>query len=143
MSFANSLKQEIARVSRKEIKANTDSTRRAVAQFRRDIAELKRVVKTMERRMSALEKEEKKRVGKPVAPDLAEGARFGGKWVRSHRHKIGLSQADYARLVGVSSLTIYNWESGRTRPRREQLNSWVAVRTLGKRDAERRLELLG
>lgn len=37
-SFAATLKQEITRLARKEIKANTDSTRRAVAQFRRDIA---------------------------------------------------------------------------------------------------------
>ena len=142
MSFAAALKQEIARLARKEIKANTDSTRRAVAQFRRDIAELKRGVKSMERRLAALEREEKKRVGKPATPDLAEGARFAPRWVRSHREKIGFSQADYAKLVGVSALTIYNWESGKTRPRKEQLAAWVAVRKLGKREAERRWEML-
>ena len=94
MSFAAALKQEITRLARKEIKANTDSTRRAVAQFRRDIAELKRLAKSMERRLAALERQEMKRLGKRVSADLAEGARFSPRWVRSHREKIGFSQAD-------------------------------------------------
>ncbi len=139
-TFASALKQEITRLARKEIKAETVSTRRAVAQFRRDIAELKRLAKSMDRRLAALERSEKKRAGKPVSPELAEGARFSPRWVRSHREKIGFSQAEYAVLVGVSSLTIYNWESGRTRPRKEQLAALVAVRKLGKREAERRWE---
>ncbi len=139
-SFASALKQEITRLARKEIKAETTSTRRAVAQFRRDIAELKRLAKSMDRRLAALERAEKKRAGTPVSPDLAEGGRFSPRWVRSHREKIGFSQAEYAALVGVSSLTIYNWESGRTRPRKEQLAALSAVRKLGKREAERRWE---
>ncbi len=139
-TFASALKQEITRLARKEIKAETVSTRRAVAQFRRDIAELKRLAKSMDRRLAALERSEKKRAGKPVSTELAEGARFSPRWVRSHREKIGFSQAEYAALVGVSSLTIYNWESGRTRPRKEQLAALVAVRKLGKREAERRWE---
>ena len=49
-------------------------------------------------------------------------------------------QADYAALVGVSALTIYNWEHGRSRPRSAQLEAWGAIRNLGKREAWRRLE---
>lgn len=32
-----------------------------------------------------------------------------------------MSAADYAKLVGVSPQTIYNWEKGKTRPRKEQI----------------------
>ncbi len=142
MSFAAALKQEITRLARKEIKTNTDSTRRAVPQFRRDIAELTRGVKAMERRLAALERGEKKRLGQPVASDLAEGARFAPRWVRSHRERIGFSQADYAVLVGVSPMTIYNWEHGKTKPGKAQLAALVAVRRLGKQAAERRWEML-
>ena len=141
-SFAAVLKQEITRLARKEVKANTESTRRATAQFRRDIAELKRIVKSLERRLSPLEKEDRRRLAKPVSTEAAEGARFSPRWVKSHREKLGLSQADYARLVGVSALTIYNWEHGRSRPRKELLGALVSVRKLGQRDAARRLELL-
>jgi len=64
-------------------------------------------------------------------------------WVRSPREKLELPQADYAALVGVSKLTIYNWESGRTRPAAKQLAAWGSVKALGKREAWRRLEEMG
>ena len=99
-------------------------------------------MKAFERRLTALESEEKKRIKKPASTDLAKRARFSAEWVVAHRERIGFSQKDYAKLVGVSSLTIYNWESGKRRPRKEQLASLVAVRRLRKREAERRLEML-
>lgn len=36
--------------------------------------------------------------------------------VRELRHKIGLSQVEFARRVGASSRTVINWETGRTYP---------------------------
>ena len=40
-------------------------------------------------------------------------------------------------------MTIYHWEAGKARPRQQQLAKLAAVRGLGKREAVRRLELLG
>ena len=37
-----------------------------------------------------------------------------------HRTKLGLSASDYAKLVGVHPITIYSWEQGKTKPRKEQ-----------------------
>jgi transcriptional regulator with XRE-family HTH domain len=62
--------------------------------------------------------------------------------VKAQRERTGLSAADYAKLVGVSALTIYNWEQGKTRPRQEQLAALVAIRGIGKREALAKLELL-
>ncbi len=107
-----------SRILRDSKATKCDSTRRAVTQFRKDIAELKRVVKAFERRLTALESEEKKRIKKPASTDLAKRARFSAEWVVAHLERIGFSQKDYAKLVGVSSLTIYNWESGKSRPRK-------------------------
>ena len=53
--------------------------------------------------------------------------------------QISPGAADYAELVGVSGLTIYNWEHGRTKPRAQQLGQWAKVRGIGKREAWRRL----
>ena len=61
--------------------------------------------------------------------------------MKSQRERLGFSAADYAKLVGVSELTIYNWEQGKTRPRKEQLAALVAVRGIGKREALVKLEL--
>jgi DNA-binding transcriptional regulator YiaG len=48
-----------------------------------------------------------------------------------------------AKLLGVSSVSLYKWESGQSRPRRAQLEAIAAVRSIGKREAMARLEMLG
>jgi hypothetical protein len=45
-------------------------------------------------------------------------------------------------VVGVSPVTIYNWEAGNSRPRKEQLAALVAVRKLGKRQAMAKLDAM-
>jgi DNA-binding transcriptional regulator YiaG len=71
-----------------------------------------------------------------------EGVRFSARSVRAQRRRLGLSAADYGRLVGVSALTIYNWESGKSRPRQAPFAAVVAVRGIGKREAAERLASL-
>ena len=142
--LANALKEEIRRLARKEIKAETGATKQAVAQYRREIASLKRKLQQQEKKIAFLEGQERKRFEEPQANEEAvENARFSARSVAVQRTRLGLSAADYAKLVGVSALTIYNWESGKTRPRQEQLAALVAIRGIGKREAQRRLELLG
>ena len=45
----------------------------------------------------------------------------------AERERLDLTAAEYAELVGVSMITIYSWEHGRSRPRAEQLRLWLAV----------------
>ena len=141
-NIASVLKAEITRLVRKEIKAELAATKKAAATHRREIAELKRQLKDQGKKIAALERANRK--GTPTAPDAdATAVRFSPKWVRTHREKLALSQADYAALVGVSAMTIYNWEHGETRPAAKQLAAWGAVRALGKREAWRLLEEMG
>ena len=58
---------------------------------------------------------------------------------RTQRRRLGLSAEDYGKLVGVSGLTIYNWEHGKTRPRPAQFAAFAALRNIGKREAQKRL----
>ena len=138
------LKAEISRLAKREIKANTSSTKGAVAQFRRDIARLKRELQEQHKRMAFLESREHKRLGRPEAKeeDELEGVRFSARSVRAQRQRLGLSREDYGKLVGVSPLSIYFWEIGKARPKKERLAALVAVRKLGKREALKKLEML-
>lgn len=68
--------------------------------------------------------------------------RFSVRSVKSQRARLGLSAADYAALLGVSPSTIDDWESGQSQPNGQQLESLVAMRGLGRREAMARLELL-
>ncbi|MCH7961458.1 MAG: hypothetical protein IIC49_03900 [Planctomycetes bacterium] len=139
-NLASVLKAEIQRLARKEAKASLATTKQASAHHRRDIARLKREVADLARRLASLEKQLRKQTGRAVPKVLAAGARFSPKSVKSHRARIQVSAADYARLVGVSALTVYNWESGKTRPQQQQLAALVSIRGLGKREAWKRLD---
>ena len=141
-NFATAFKDEIARLARKEIRQHIGPLKRIVAEQRRTIAELKRQVASLERNQAFLEKQEKRRLARAPKASAAEGRRFSPTWVKADRKRLGLSAANYGRLVGVSGLTIYNWEAGKSRPRPRALAAWAAVRGIGRREARRRLELL-
>lgn len=96
------LNDRIRRVARREIRAETQKTRRLTAQHRRDLAALKRQVATLTRTVAFLEKQEQRRVASPpVVPQEAKGVRFSARSVRTQRARLGLSAKDFGRLVGV------------------------------------------
>jgi DNA-binding transcriptional regulator YiaG len=134
------LKDEIRRLARKEIRAQTATTVRAVAQYRREIARLKRELRELDRKLKQVAARRPSAAARSEAgADQNGGARFSARSVRAQRKRTNLSAAEYARLVGVSPLTIYNWEHNKTRPRHEQLAALVALRGIGKREAQARL----
>ncbi len=142
-TLAVALKDEIRRLARKEVREQTGSTTQAVARYRREIAELKRQSRKLEKKLTFLESQERKRIAAPErTEDVEDAARFSARSVQAQRRRTGLSAANYARLVGVSALTIYNWEQSKSRPRKEQLAALIALRGIGKREAQRKLELL-
>ena len=143
-NLASLLNENIRRLARREIRGQTQKTRRLTAQHRRDIAALKRQVAALARTIAFLEKQEQRRVASP--PSLrqeAKGVRFSARSVKAQRVRLGFSAKDFGRLVGVAALTIYSWESGKSRPRKKQLPALAAVRHLGKREARKRLEMIG
>jgi DNA-binding transcriptional regulator YiaG len=137
-TFANALKDEIRRIARKEIRAQTGKQARAVAQYRREIARLKRQQREQEKKIGHLEAHSRDKRSTLTA-DAENEQRFSARSVKAQRRRTGFSAADYAKLVGVSPLTIYNWEHNKSRPRKEQFATLVALRGLGKREAMARL----
>ena len=141
-NLVDALRNEITRLARKEIKGQITALRAASAKYRHEIAEQKRVTKDLEKRLAHIEQQERKRAKKPSSPELAEGTRFSPRGLKSHRLKLGLSVADYGVLAGVGRQMMYKYESGETKPRRARVAKLVALRSLGKREARRRLALL-
>lgn len=140
-SFADQLKSEIARIARKEVRAETRALKKANAQYRADIAALKRRLADLERGLARLARG----AGQRGAPEPkaqaseATGLRFRVAGFASLRKKLGLSAAEMGKLVGVSAQTVYHWETGKSRPRAAQLAAIAAVRKLGKRAVAQRL----
>lgn len=135
------LKDEIRRLARKEIKAQTGKQARAVAQYRREIARLKRIQREQDKQIDYLATQLTKTHSAPAGSSKRnDERRFSARSVKAQRRRTGLSAADYAKLIGVSPLTVYNWENNKSRPRNGQFQSLIALRGLGKREALAKLE---
>ena len=133
-------KEEIARLARKEIRAETERLKKASAQYRSDIAALKRQVADLEKQLGRASKQLRAVEFPPPSNGEDVPHRFSVKGLKSLRARLEVSAADFARLLGVSPQTIYNWETEKTRPRADQVAAIAGLRTIGKREARARLE---
>ena len=138
-NIASLLKQEITRLSRKEIRHEVAGIKKASATYRRDIAALKRQMAELQRKSTTLIKSVARSEG--VAPALPETpVRFVAKGLISLRKRLGLSAAGLGSILGVSEQAVYNWETKKAVPRKDTLAAIIALRSVGKREARQRLE---
>ena len=140
-NFASVLKDEIARVARKEIRREISTLRKASTAYRSEIAGLKRRMLELERQL--------RRAGKAGSPSASVAAndeggpqdtRFSARSMAAQRRRLGLSAAECGLLIGASAQSIYNWEEGKARPRANHLSAIFALRKLGRRQANEILE---
>ena len=141
-NIASLLKTEIARMARKEVRAETASLKKAVGAYRAEIAALKRRTQALELELRRLSKTRAKAVSIQAQAPSAQKLRFGPKGLASQRRRLGLSALDTGLLVGTSGQSIYNWEEGKARPRAKHLPAIAALRTMGKKEAAERLATL-
>ena len=142
-NFNKSFQDEVRRLARKEAKDD-------LSRLRKDNAEMKHAIAQLRRRTSKLE-QEKKQLSKAVSkvqpqPDKdtesgAQRARISGKTVRTMRARTGLTQAEFAELVGVSGQSVYQWErrDGQLQLRSAAKQAVVALKGVGAREAKQLL----
>lgn len=147
-TFASSLKKEIARVARKELKEELGALRKASASYRTEIAALKRQVRELQVALRQTSRRADK-VLKTVAPEAAAEASeapkrgrravFSAERFKAQRERLGLTQKDMAAYLGTSTLSVWKWETGQVTPRARFLPAILALRTTGKREVLQKL----
>jgi DNA-binding transcriptional regulator YiaG len=145
-NVASVLKEEIRRLARKEAKAAVAPLKKALAAERKAVAKLRQQVAATAR---AAGKAARGAAAKAVPAEAAAKTRGGRAlaegWrkdtVRSTRKALGLTQGQFAKLVGVSQMTVSFWETGRSTPRLTQQSSVLAARELGRDKALAKLGL--
>lgn len=120
------LKTEIARLARKEVRAETDVLKRAVGTYRSEIAALKRRADALEKQLRQAGKVQ--RSAPPELEDKHPGFRFSAG-LAAHRKRIGLSASEMGKLLGASGQLVYKWESGDARPRAQSMPGINPIRT--------------
>lgn len=138
-NIASVLKEEIARVARKEVRSDTQPLKKSSASHRSDIAALKRRIAALEQMVKRLGKQAGAQTAKPDTGPSAGSFRFSAGGLMAQRKRLGLSAAEAGKLLGVSDQSVYKWENGKTRPRASQFAAIAALRGMSKKQAAARL----
>ena len=145
-NIAKVLKEEISRISRHEAKVATAPIRKPTIRLRKEVAELKARLAKLEKAHKELEAIVTKcQATLPApAPVPADKGWISGKGIKSLRNRLGLTQGEFARLVGVSSNAVTLWESkaGMLKLRDKTKATVFAVRGIGAKEAKERLAAL-
>ena len=150
-TFADSLKKEIARVARKELRDELGALRKSSLTQRSEIAALKKRLNVLQSQVNRLGKaraepaREAPSAAKAsgVAPPRGKPGRkvvFTAERLKTQRARLGLTQEQTAKLLGVSSLSIWKWESGGAAPRASRVPQILQRLALGKREAQAMLD---
>jgi DNA-binding XRE family transcriptional regulator len=143
-NVASVLKAEIVRLARKEARSATGTLRDAYAALRKKSIAQARKIAALEREVRRVRPLARQAEAERMHPDTGtvESARISAAMVSRVRSRLGMTQAEFAELMGVSALSIYQWEhkDGPLRLRTATKTAFVAVRALGKREAQAQLE---
>ena len=121
---------EIRRITRRELSGVIKGLKAQLLELKKTLREQNIRLKTLEKLLPAPE-------AKPASllpPVSGKPVRVTSDRIRKWRMKLGLSQAQYASILGVNMLSVNHWESGKTEPREIQKQKIAQLRDLGKRD---------
>lgn len=135
------LKDEITRLSKKAVRQQVGLIQASASAQRKQLAALKKQVQALQRELALLRRTTA-RAQSPAEPTDGKQHRFSAKGLVTLRAKLGLSAEDFGLLAGVTGHTIYSWEKEKSAPRAAQVEAVAALRSIGKREAQRRLEVL-
>lgn len=139
----SALKSEITRLARKEAKRVVAPVQRASANYRGLIAGLRKQIDALQNEVAALRRAAPKAERALAAQEPQGRFWITGKGVRALRKRLGLTQAQFGKLVGVSVVTVVKWEAhtGKTPIRlKAAIARLQAIRKMGKKQAA---EMLG
>ena len=125
---------EIRRLAKKEIKA-------ALAPVLATNSALRKRVAEQEKRIRQLEAGAQKAAAPAAVPtpgkaeDIKEKQiRLTPERIRKIRTKLAISQAQFAKILGVNTQSVNFWENGKTTPRPLLKKELAAIRDMGKRE---------
>jgi DNA-binding transcriptional regulator YiaG len=136
------VRNEILRLARRVSRQTAAKLRKDIVSLKRKVTELTRIAAELRRDNTKLLMDYKERMAVPVVASAKEleHAHLGPSLIRAQRARLGLSREVFGKLIGASAGAVLAWEGGRSKPRDKARAALIAVRKLGKREAQWRLE---
>jgi transcriptional regulator with XRE-family HTH domain len=136
----SSIKSEILRLARREVRGVYLPLRREVRAMRLRLSGLSKSFALLDRvAKEKLRQDESKKFQLEASTEEVKISRFTPARIRNLRKKLGLSQRELALLAGVTIGAIGLWEKGKFRPAMNKKAILVGLRKLGKRDVKKLL----
>ncbi len=144
-SIAKMLREEIQRLAKRQVRAELSPVRRENVRLKRTVTDLRRQVAALTRTSRELVKIMRPFVAVKKTEEATERAatlRPTSKSLKKLRSRLGVTQVQFGKLLGVSGQAVVQWASreGRIRMRQTTLSALAGIQTIGKREAWRRLE---
>jgi len=129
------LKSEITRLARKQLRATCLPLARDVRQLKRTVSALRKTVAVLGRLGAEWQAQRTaERANLAAAPEEVKAARISPGLIKKLRRRLGITQGELATLVGVSTSAVASWEYAKAKPEGLNREALVALRKLGKRE---------
>jgi len=144
-NMAKVLREEIQRVAKRQVRTELAPLRRDGVRLKKSVADLRRQIAALNRSSRELVKKVTPVMVARETEDATQNAgklRPSSKSLKRLRARLGLTQAQFGQLLGVSGQAVVQWASreGRVRMRTTTLAALARIQNIGKREAWRRLE---
>jgi DNA-binding transcriptional regulator YiaG len=127
----STIKSEIQRLAKREIRATFIPLRREVRTMRLKLSGLSRGILSLNRMTKELRLEEPK-PKLEATPEEVKASRLTPDRIRGLRRKLGISMRELGVLTGSSLGAVLSWEKGKFKPREDKKAALVALRKMRK-----------
>jgi DNA-binding transcriptional regulator YiaG len=143
--IAKVLREEIARLAKRQVRTELSPLKRDNVRLKKSVGELRRQIAALSRASRDLVKKVTPVMETREIEDATKSAdrlRPTSKSLKRLRARLGLTQAQFGQLLGVSGQAVVQWASkeGRVRMRATTLSALARIKDIGKREALRRLQ---
>ncbi|MCX7001781.1 MAG: helix-turn-helix transcriptional regulator [bacterium] len=135
-TFQQTMKSEIIRLARREIKQQTTPIVSGIKKLKAATAALKAELAALQKAKTVAP------VGQvPMISDAeVKTARFSGALIKRLRTRHGLSRNEFGKLIGVTGFAVITWETNECKPKADRRKAIIALRKMGKRQVAKLLK---
>jgi len=134
----NSIKSEISRLAKREVRGTFLPLKREVWKMRLRLSNLSKNFAFLDRlTREQVRQEESKKLRLEASVEEVKASRFTPERISNLRRRLGLTQRELAFLTGVTVGAVGLWEKGKFRPNVHKKAVLVALRKLSKREVRK------
>jgi DNA-binding transcriptional regulator YiaG len=143
-NIAKVLKDEIARISKHEAKIAVSKPLKTGIANKKAMVDIKRRLIQIEKSLNGIQKAMQSCSSQAPAIE-SEGKKewLSGRGIKALRRKMRVSQAQFAKLIGMNPIAVVRWEKQRGKlvfKKSDTLGKILALRGVGVREAQDRLK---